>query len=50
MLLMELDRFMAEDGMGIADELVVTGPRVSRGRRTENMPDSWAIGGLGQSQ
>jgi hypothetical protein len=28
MLDMELVRFMAEEGMGMAEELVVTGPRV----------------------
>jgi hypothetical protein len=28
MLLIELERFMAEAGMGMADELLLTGPKV----------------------
>jgi hypothetical protein len=28
MLLMELERFMAEAGIGIAEELLLTGPKV----------------------
>lgn len=43
MLDMEFERFIAEVGIGIAEALCVTGPRVSRGRRTEKMPVSWAI-------
>jgi hypothetical protein len=34
----DVERFMAEAGIGIADALLLIGPRVSRGRRTENMP------------
>lgn len=45
MLDIELERFIAEDGIGIAEMLCVRPPSVSRGRRTEKMPVSWAIGG-----
>jgi hypothetical protein len=31
---------MAEAGIGMADVLLLIGPSVSRGRRTENMPPS----------
>lgn len=37
---------MAEAGIGIADALLLIGPSVSRGRRTENMPLSCDMAGV----
>lgn len=37
---------MAEAGIGIADALLLIGPSVSRGRRTENMPLSCDMTGV----
>ena len=37
---------MAEAGIGIADALLLIGPSVSRGRRTENMPLSCDMVGV----
>jgi hypothetical protein len=42
----DVERFMAEAGIGIADALLLMGPSVSRGRRTENMPLSCDMAGV----
>lgn len=42
----DVERFMAEAGIGIADALLLIGPKVSRGRRTENMPLSCDMVGV----
>lgn len=42
----DVERFMAEAGIGIADALLLIGPSVSRGRRTENMPLSCDMAGV----
>lgn len=42
----DVERFMAEAGIGIADALLLIGPSVSRGRRTENMPLSCDMMGV----
>ena len=42
----DVERFMAEAGIGIADALLLIGPSVSRGRRTENMPLSCDMVGV----
>lgn len=44
MPLIELDRFMADDGMGIEVALVFIGASVWR--RTEKRPGSWAMEGV----